>query len=212
MSRFSSLAAVASEIQEIVIPGQRTLVAIVGPPGAGKSTIAAALAELLAPAATVLPMDGFHLPKSRLRELERLDRMGAPDTFDVDGFLALLTRVKPAFGNSGNRVVAPGFDREIEEPVADAIDIFPEFPIVIVEGNYLLLDADGWGAVAAAFDVSFFVDVPHDVRIERLVARHIRFGKSEPDARAWALGPDEANARVIEATAARATHVIARDG
>jgi pantothenate kinase len=212
VSRFSSLAAVASEIQEIVIPGQRTLVAIVGPPGAGKSTIAAALAELLAPAATVLPMDGFHLPKSRLRELERLDRMGAPDTFDVDGFLALLTRVKPAFGNSGNRVVAPGFDREIEEPVADAIDIFPEFPIVIVEGNYLLLDADGWGAVAAAFDVSFFVDVPHDVRIERLVARHIRFGKSEPDARAWALGPDEANARVIEATAARATHVIARDG
>ena len=209
MSRLTSLPEVASEIQEIVRPGERTLVAIVGPPGAGKSTIARALAELLAPAATVLPMDGFHLPKSRLEQLGRLDRMGAPDTFDVDGFLAVLARLKPAFGNSGNRVLAPGFDREIEEPVADAIDVSPEFSIVIVEGNYLLLDTDGWRPAAAAFDVSFFVEIARDVRIERLVARHVRFGKSEQDARAWALGPDEANARVIEATAAAATHVIA---
>jgi pantothenate kinase len=209
VSRLTSLPEVALEIQEIVRPGERTLVAIVGPPGAGKSTIAQALAELLAPAATVLPMDGFHLPKSRLRQLGRLDRMGAPDTFDVDGFLAVLARLKPAFGNSGNRVLAPGFDREIEEPVADTIDVSPEFSIVIVEGNYLLLGADGWGPAAAAFDVSFFVEIARDVRIERLVARHVRFGKSEQDARAWALGPDEANARVIEATAAAATHVIA---
>lgn len=221
MTRLTSLVEVASKIQEIVRDGERTIVAIVGPPGAGKSTIADALAELMAPAAVVLPMDGFHLPKSRLHELGRLDRMGAPDTFDVDGFLAVLAQLKPAFGNSGNRVLAPGFNREIEEPVPGAIDISPEFSIVIVEGNYLLLgdgdgdgagdDAGGWGEASAAFDVSFFVEVTHDVRIERLVARHVRFGKTEADARAWALGPDEANARAIQATAARATYTIALD-
>jgi pantothenate kinase len=208
-SRLTSLAEVASTVQEIVRPGQRTIVAIVGAPGAGKSTIADALVELLVPAAVVLPMDGFHLRKARLRQLGRLERMGAPDTFDVDGFLAVLARLKPAFGTSGDHVLAPGFDREIEEPVADAIDISPQVPIVIVEGNYLLLDEAGWGRAAAAFDASFFVEVSHDLRVERLVARHQRFGKTEGDARAWALGPDEANAAAIEATAARATHVIA---
>jgi pantothenate kinase len=209
VSRLTSLDEVAVKIQEVMRPGERTLVAIVGPPGAGKSTVADALARLLAPTATVLPMDGFHLPQARLRQLGRRERMGAPDTFDVEDFLRVLTLLKRAYGNSGSHVAAPGFDREIEEPVPDAIDISPEFSLVIVEGNYLLLDGDGWEHAAAAFDVSFFVEVPHDVRVERLVARHVRFGKNPADARAWALGPDEANARVIVETAARANHVIA---
>ncbi len=209
MSRLTSLTEVASEIQEIVRPGERTLVSIAGSPGAGKSTIADDLAALLAPAAVVLPMDGFHLSQATLRQLGRRDRMGAPDTFDVDGFSAVLAQLRPAFGNSGFCVHAPGFNRELEEPVADAIDISPEFSIVIVEGNYLLLDGDGWEKVARAFDLSFFAQVEHDVRIERLIARHVRFGKSPEDARAWALGPDESNAQRIEATAARADHTIA---
>jgi pantothenate kinase len=150
-------------------------------------------------------MDGFHLPQATLVALGRRQRMGAPDTFDVDGFLATLTALHE---NSGKRVLAPGFDRETEEPVPNAVDISPEFSKVVVEGNYLLLDSGGWERAAPLLDVTFFVDARDDLRVQRLIARHIRYGKSEADARAWALGPDQANANLIEATAARADHRI----
>jgi pantothenate kinase len=186
--------------------GDRAIIGIVGPPGAGKSTVAARLAPLLP--AVVLPMDGFHLPQARLVELGRRDRMGAPDTFDVDGFLATLSAVRENLLNSGGPIRAPGFDREIEEPIPDALEISPEYPFVIVEGNYLLLDSDGWERAADRFDVTFFMDVPDDIRVPRLIARHVQFGKSEEDARAWALGPDQANADLIQASAARADYLI----
>jgi pantothenate kinase len=204
-----SLAAIGQAVTAASSPNRPTIVGIVGAPGAGKSTIAEELSRELGDAA-VLPMDGFHLPQSRLVELGRRDRMGAPDTFDVDGFLELLSAIAaPAgLGNSGNPLRAPGFDREREEPVPNAIDISPEFPKVIVEGNYLLLDRGGWSRTAALFDVTFFIDVDRDIRLERLIRRHIQFGKSPEDARAWALGPDEDNARLIENTASRADHLI----
>jgi pantothenate kinase len=154
-------------------------------------------------------MDGFHLPQAELVRLGRRQRMGAPDTFDVGGFLSTLASIRGAFGNSGQHVTAPGFNREIEEPKPGALDISPEFPCVIVEGNYLLLDADGWEATAALLDVSFFLEVENDIRLQRLIARHERFGKTPADARAWALGPDADNAGVIAATAARADYRIA---
>ncbi|MBC7591046.1 MAG: nucleoside/nucleotide kinase family protein [Salinibacterium sp.] len=178
---------------------RRLLVGIVGAPGAGKSTIAAALVERL-PLAALLPMDGFHLPQTQLRRLGRRERMGAPDTFDVDGFVATLADVR----NSCTSVCAPGFDRGIEEPVPGAIVIGQELSTVVVDGNYLLL----WKMAAAHLDLTFFVEVDHDIRIGRLVERHERFGKSPELARDWALGPDEANAEVITATATRADHVI----
>lgn len=183
-------------------PG-RTLVGIAGSPGAGKSTIAEQLVARL-PSAVLLPMDGFHLPQAELRRLGRRERIGAPDTFDVPGFVAMLESVRSASG----LVAAPGFDRDIEEPVPGAITVDPSVRVVVVEGNYLLLDSGGWGAVAPLLDVTFFVVVDRDIRIDRLVARHERFGKSPADARAWALGPDESNARIIEPTAARADHLI----
>jgi pantothenate kinase len=224
MTELRSLDEVARVIRGALVPGRRTLVAIVGAPGAGKSTITALLAPLI-PAA-ILPMDGFHLPQAELVRLGRRDRMGAPDTFDVEAFLAVLTALN---GNSGDRILAPGFDREIEEPIPDAIDISPEFPCVIVEGNYLLLDRGagggtdastsstcaepsiGWARAADQFDLSFYVDVDPPLRLARLIARHEQFGKSPADALAWALGPDEDNARVIAATATRADHTIRLD-
>jgi pantothenate kinase len=193
-------------------PG-RTVVGIAGAPGAGKSTLAAELVDRLAGRAVLLPMDGFHLPQATLVKRGSRDRMGAPDTFDVDGFVATLAALRPAFapafGNSGETVLAPGFDREIEEAVPDAIAISSEFPIVVTEGNYLLLQTGGWERVAPLLDASFFVTVDRDIRLARLTARHERFGKTPTDAAAWAEGPDERNAVLVEDSAHAATHAIA---
>jgi pantothenate kinase len=198
-----SIAEVAAVVTDAAAGSHRTIVGIAGSPGAGKSTIAEALVRSI-PSAALLPMDGYHLPQARLVELGRRDRMGAPDTFDVDGFLLTLRDLVV----SGGPVFAPGFDRTIEEAVPDAIGIQPEHSIVIVEGNYLLHDAGGWENVAPQLDVTFFVDIDRDLRLSRLIERHVRFGKSPEAARDWALGPDETNARLIEATASRADHRI----
>jgi pantothenate kinase len=203
-----SVGEVADVVRARMSPEYRIVVGIVGAPGAGKSTLAGEVAEALAPAAAVLPMDGFHFSQERLVELGRRDRMGAPDTFDVPAFLATLVAVRRGFGNSGVSIAAPGFDREIEEPVPDAIDISPEFSTVLIEGNYLLLGSGGWERVAPLLDLTFFVDLERETRIERLVARHEKYGKSPTEAAEWALGPDEANAVLIQATASRADHRV----
>jgi pantothenate kinase len=197
----------ADVIERLPDHGDRVVVGIAGPPGSGKSTAAAALVEALGATAALLPMDGFHLPQHRLVELGRRERMGAPDTFDVEGFVATLHRLR----EPGRAVIAPGFDRSVEEPVADAIQISPETRIVVVEGNYLLHHDDGWGAVAALLDLSLFVRLDRDIRLGRLIERHVRYGKAPDAASAWAIGPDEANARLVEATAARADYLLELD-
>lgn len=202
MAMLDSIDSVAAVVEKLPSSGRR-VVGIAGPPGAGKSTIAADLVAAL-PDAALLPMDGFHLPQAQLQRLGRRDRMGAPDTFDVDGFIGILA----SFRNDGETVVAPGFDREIEEPVPGAITIPLSFRTVVVEGNYLLLRSGGWERAAPLFDATFFVRLDDGIRLQRLIARHERFGKSPADARAWATGPDEANARIIAATARHADHVI----
>jgi pantothenate kinase len=102
----------------------------------------------------------------------------------------------------------PGFDRTIEEPVPHASTVTAAGRTILVEGNYLLAEFGGWERVAPLLDLSFFVRVENDIRMQRLVARHIEFGKTPDAAAAWATGPDADNARLIGATAERADHVI----
>jgi pantothenate kinase len=202
--------ALAAELVQRAAGTTRLLIGLAGAPGAGKSTVSAAiLRELDAAgvASQVVPMDGFHLADATLVRLGRRDRKGALDTFDGHGYLALLRRLRE---ETQNTVYAPGFDRDLEQPVAGAIAVDPEVRIVITEGNYLLVDQDPWSRVAAILDEVLFVDLDDDERRRRLVARHVQFGKAPDRAAAWVDVVDEPNARLVQSTAARASrHVTA---
>jgi pantothenate kinase len=188
-------------------PGGRSrrLLGIAGAPGAGKSTLAAALVESLGQLAVLVPMDGFHLAGAELHRLGRHDRKGAIDTFDADGFVALLGRLRDA--RSGV-VYAPEFRREIEEPIAGAIPVEPSVPLVVTEGNYLLADVGSWGQVRALLDEVWFLEVDEEVRLDRLTARHMAYGRSPEEAAARARGTDQRNADLIVATRHRADLLV----
>ena len=188
--------------------GMRRLLGITGAPGAGKSTLTAHLAEQLpAGSCAVVPMDGFHLADVALERLGRLDRKGAPDTFDAEGYLTMLRRVRTA--DPGQAPVWwPSFERELEQPLAGALEIPAAVPLVITEGNYLLLEDAPWPAVAAELSVCWWIEVPAPLRRSRLITRHVRFGKSEQEATAWVDRVDEANARLVEPGRERADRVI----
>ena len=182
--------------------GGRKILGIVGPPGCGKSTLAAALLEFLGDDAVAVPMDGYHLANVELARLGRAARKGAEDTFDSAGYVSLLRRLKDQQGNE--IVYAPEFRREIEEPIANAIPVFPETQLVITEGNYLLFDHGHWAGVSELLDEIWYVDIDHSVRRERLVKRHMHFGRSQSAAEDWVANTDEPNAVRIEATKHRA--------
>lgn len=186
--------------------GGRTVLGLVGAPGAGKSTLAARVVADLGPdLAVLLPMDGYHYANVVLEALGRRGRKGAHDTFDAGGYVSLLRRVR---AREEDVVHAPEFRREIEEPVGSAIPVPTHVPLVVTEGNYLLLREGPWAALEGLIDVTWFLEPGDDVRHGRLIARHERYGKDPDAARRWALGSDEDNARVIAATAHRADLVV----
>jgi pantothenate kinase len=189
--------------------GSRVLIGVIGSPGVGKTVLAERLvADLNADMpgiAAQVPMDGYHLANATLRRLGRAERKGAIDTFDGWGYVALLRRLR---AETGNPVYAPGFDRSLEEPVAASIEVGPEARIVVSEGNYLLAEAEPWSQIPALLDECWFCDAPEAVRLQRLVERHMRFGRNEADAREWAQRVDGANAVLIESTRERADIVV----
>lgn len=207
--------------------GPRQILGIAGPPGAGKSTLAARIADALGPErAVVVPMDGFHLAQAELSRLGRADRKGAPDTFDAAGYAALLRRLRATGGPDGPAaprgparpdganerpgitVYAPAFDRSLEEPIAGSIPVAPSVPLVITEGNYLLHDAAEWAPVRPLLDEAWYLAPDEGLRVGRLVERHVRHGKDPAYARAWVARSDEPNARLVARGRDRADLVL----
>jgi pantothenate kinase len=184
---------------------RRVVLGLCGPPGAGKSSLAERLVRRLGPEAVAVPLDGFHLHDAELARLGRLERKGAPDTFDVDGYVALLHRIGQ---DPGRTVYAPAFDRDRELSLAGAIPVLPEHRVVLTEGNYLLLDAPGWRDVRAELTECWFLVGDEDERRRRLVARHVAHGRTPEAAEAWVATTDDPNARLVGSTREAADLVV----
>lgn len=191
--------------------GRRQILGITGAPAAGKSTYAEQLtAKLIGDGHRValVPMDGYHLAQSVLEELGLADVKGAPHTFDGYGFVALLKRLKES---PDEQIWAPRFDRGLEDSIAASIGIAPDVSLVVTEGNYLLFDQPPWANLRALLDQCWYVEVPEQLRHERLEARHRRYGRSAEEAHERTYGTDERNAVLIAATAPAADAIIQLD-
>ncbi|HSI57348.1 MAG TPA: nucleoside/nucleotide kinase family protein [Ideonella sp.] len=193
-------------VATLLASGRRQLLGLVGTPGSGKSTVAEGLLAAYPGQVRVVPMDGYHLANSELARLGRAGRKGAEDTFDSAGYAALLQRLRGQA--AGETVYAPEFRREIEEAIAGAIAIDAGTPLIVTEGNYLLLERGAWAGVRPLLDEAWYVEVDEARRLERLLARHMRFGRSRESALAWIAQTDEPNARLIESTRVRADRVV----
>ena len=170
----------------------RFLTALAGPPGAGKSTLATALVGLLGAGAKAVPMDGFHYDDAVLSARGAQGRKGAPDTFDAQGFFHLLRRLR-----SEEEVAIPLFDRDLEISRAGADIVTAADRLLVVEGNYLLLNEAPWPEAAPLFDLTVWIDVPEAELDRRLQARWAHYGKSPEAARAWIDGNDMPNIRRV---------------
>ncbi|EYT66470.1 fructose transporter [Curtobacterium flaccumfaciens UCD-AKU] len=195
---------------ELAAGSDRTVLGIAGAPGAGKSTLARRIVtavdeRLGAGTAVQVPMDGFHLSNAALDALGRHDRKGAADTFDADGYVALVRRLVAA---DEDVVWAPDFDRRVDEPVAGSIAVPRATRLVVSEGNYLLDDTAPWSALPVLFTETWFCAVDDDVRLDRLVGRHMRHGRDHDAARAWAVQVDGVNAARVAPTVIRASRTV----
>ena len=189
-------------IRKLHLEPIRVIVGICGPPGSGKSTLTSQLASELD--AAVVPMDGFHLPNTVLDRRGLRALKGAPHTFDAAAFVEAIRRLRRAEAP----VSLPSFERVVDEPIPDAISVAPIDPIVLVEGNYLLLDQSPWSELSDLLDAVAYVELDDAVRVERLVARHVEFGRSPKEAREFVLASDERNAVLVAASRQRADVVV----
>jgi pantothenate kinase len=189
------------------------VIGVVGAPGAGKTTLVESLVSDLNKDIpdpehqqyAHVPMDGFHLSDQELTRLGLLDRKGAPETFDVHGYAAMLHRLHSP---RTAVVYAPGFERTIEQPIAGVIPVYPSATTILTEGNYLLLDSPEWRQVRSQCTEIWYCEQDNGLRVQRLIQRHIQFGKTPAEAESWVHTVDEKNARLIQSTRANADLVV----
>ena len=205
----AGLAELVKRARALMVPGERRILGVIGAPGAGKSTLCAALVGALGDDAALVGMDGFHLANAELERLGRRQRKGAPDTFDADGYAALLGRLRQP---AGQTIYAPSFNRDLEESIGSALPVFAQTPLIITEGNYLLLDSGAWSRVRPQLAAAWFLDPPDGLRLERLIARHVAHGKARSEAEAWVSAVDQPNADMINATRDRADLIVQFEG
>lgn len=199
-----------AHLDRLVDGSRRVLLGITGAPGSGKSALAEAIVTHYqqresASFAALAPMDGFHLSNAQLHALGRADRKGAIDTFDVEGYVALLQRIRRG---SDRTVYAPAYDRSLGEPVAAVHRIEPATRLVVTEGNYLADPAPGWRRVPDLLDELWMLTGDPDELTRRLVRRHVHHGRSEADALAWATAVDGPNATRVMACTGRCTRLV----
>ena len=183
----------------------RRVIAIVGAPGSGKSTLAEILAEALAEfidpeAVCVVPMDGFHLDNRLLEPAGLLSVKGAPATFDVAGLACMLGRIAA----DDAPVYLPWFDRRMDLARAGALEVRSQHRLILVEGNYLLLQRQGWHELGQHFDLTIRLDVPWSELRDRLVRRWREHGHELDAAVARAEANDLPNGRIVERESAEA--------
>lgn len=203
----SPLAAALALVPE---PGGRVILALAGPPAAGKSTLAQALvagvnSRLGADTAAYVPLDGFHLSNLQLARLGFTDRKGAAFTFDVHGYLALLRRL---LSETAISIYVPDYDRTLHEPIAARHVVSPRVRLIVTEGNYLAGPQDGWREVSDLAEELWFVEAPEAVRDARLVRRQMDGGRSLAQARDWVEFNDRLNADLVAPDRARCDRII----
>lgn len=196
---FSDPANTAARVAPLILAGhtagERRVIAVAGPPAAGKSTFVDALRDALEKrllATAIVPMDGFHLDNALLKSRDRLPFKGAPDTFDAPGLASLVRRIK-----TERHVITPSFDRVRDLSVACSGEVLPKHEIILVEGNYLLLDDPAWEPLQPLWDYTILLDVGMAELERRLIGRWQNYGLSPAEAKERALSNDIPNARTV---------------
>lgn len=202
----ADIATIVRHLEHRLERGERCLVGITGPPGAGKSTFTADLAQRLLPTPPIVGMDAFHLGHEHLESVDLVHRKGAHYTFDAWGYVATIRRI--ATQGPGEIVYVPRFNRSIEDSIAAAVPVAPTDRLVLTEGNYLLLDTAPWNQLRDLLSLTIYLDLDEDVRLDRLIDRHVEFGKTREHAVRHVNESDQLNAHLIAGSRHHADYVI----